>query len=171
MHPRKLAPWLTVLLALALASCGGEATKDLATLDGDGFSVSMPGEPMRNEESVPTPNGTVKAILYTSDSKEGAFTIAYTQLPEGVRGDLKGAIKGSAANVGGTVREEAATTYKGYKARDARTTGVADDKGTLFIRAILAKDRLYLLQFVGDGPNLKKAPSAYAEIVNSLVIE
>lgn len=171
MQPRRLVPCLTVLLALALASCGGEATKDLATLDGDGFSVSMPGKPTRTEQSVRTPNGTVKAISYTSDSKDKAFSIGYTQLPDGVRGDLKGAIKGGAANVGGTVREETATTYKGYKARDARITGAADNKGTLFVRAILAKDRLYLLQFIGDGPNVEKAPSDYAEIIDSLVIE
>lgn len=171
MHARKLLPYLTVLLALVLASCGGEATKDLQTLDGDGFSVSMPGKPTRNEQSVPTANGTVKAISYTSDSKDKAFSIGYTQLPKGIRGDLPGAIKGGAANVGGTVRDEHATTYKGYKTRDARITGAADNKGTLFVRAILANDRLYLLQFIGDGPDLKTAPPVYAQIINSLELE
>ncbi len=167
---RSLPKLLALMGAIALASCGGEATKDLETLNGDGFSVSMPGKPTRSEQSVPTPRGTVKAISYTSDSRDQAFSIGYTVLPSGVTGDLKGAIAGGATNVGGTVRDEKTTTYQGFKARDARITGAADNKGTLFVRAILAKKRLYVLQYIGDGPNLKKAPAEYSQIVNSLKI-
>jgi len=68
------------------------------------------------------------------------------------------------------VRDEVDTTYQGYKARDARITGAASDESTLFMRAILAKNRLYLLHHVGEGANLRKAPAAYGEIVNSLRI-
>jgi hypothetical protein len=161
---------LTTTAALALTSCGGEATKDLATLKGDGFTVSMPGKPERSEQTVPTPAGNVKAISYTSDSSEKAFSIGYTKLPANVKGDLHGAIAGGAANVDGTVRDERETTYQGFKARDARITGAAKNKGTLFVRAILAKGRLYLLQFVGEGNNLAKAPAVYTTIVNSLRI-
>ena len=165
-----LLPGLTVLVALVLASCGGEATKNLATLDGDGFSVSMPGKPTRKEQTVPTVNGTFKAISYTSDSRDKAFSIGYTELPAGIRGDLHGAIKGGAANVGGKIRDEVATTYHGFKARDARITGAADHRGTLFLRAILVRNRLYVLQFIGNGANLEKPSAAYSQIINSLKI-
>ena len=168
---RSLPRLLALVGAIALASCGGEATKDLETLNGDGFSVRMPGKPTRKVQSVPTANGTYKAISYTSDSRDKAFSIGYTQLPKGVEGDLHGAIKGGAANVGGTVRDERPTSYHGFKARDARITGAADNKGTLFVRAILAKGRLYLLQFIGDGANLEQAPPAYSEIIASLKID
>jgi hypothetical protein len=161
---------LAGLTVLVLASCGGEATKDLAPLKGDGFTVSMPGKPSRSEQSVPTAKGTVKAVSYTSDSKSKAFSIGYTTLPKGVQGDLHGAIAGGAQNVGGTVKDEKAATYQGFKARDARIVGAADNKGTLFVRAILAKGRLYVLQFIGEGKDLKTAPGAYTEIVNSLKI-
>jgi len=161
---------LAALVALLLVACGGEATKDLATLEGDGFSVSMPGTPKREEQSVPTARGTVKAVSYTSDSSDKAFSIGFSVLPSGVTGDLKGAIAGGAKNVGGTVRDEVNTTYQGYKTRDARITGAASNKGTLFVRAILAGNRLYLLQYIGEGPNLEQAPAAYTEIVNSLKI-
>lgn len=164
------AAGLTVLVALVVAACGGEATKDLETLRGDGFTVSMPGKPERSEQSVPTAKGTVKAVSYTSDSSEKAFSIGYTELPKGVEGDLSGAIAGGAANVGGTVRDEQATTHQGFKARDARITNAADNKGTLFVRAILAEGRLYVLQFIGEGKDLKTAPEAYTEIVSSLKI-
>jgi hypothetical protein len=112
----------------------------------------------------------VKAISYTSDSKDKAFSIGYTELPKGIRGDLHGAIAGGASNVGGTVHDERNTTYRGYKARDARITGAADNKGTLFVRAILAENRLYVLQFIGEGSDLKTPPAAYDEIVGSLKI-
>ncbi|HEV7805637.1 MAG TPA: hypothetical protein VGO80_07465 [Solirubrobacteraceae bacterium] len=171
MCPPRRISLLAVLLALGLAACGGEATKGLATLKGDGFSVSMPGTPKRTVQSVPISDGTIKAISYTSDSHDKAFSIGYTQLPEGVRGDLHGAIRGGAANVGGRVRDERTTSYQGFTARDARITGAADNKGTLFVRAILAKGRLYLLQFIGDGPNLEQAPPAYSKIIASLKID
>jgi hypothetical protein len=167
---RSLTTCLTVLVALALVACGGEATKDLAPLRGDGFTVSMPGKPQRSEQTVPTAKGNVKAVSYTSDSSEKAFSIGYTELPKGVTGDLHGAIAGGAANVGGTVKDERATTHQGFKARDARITNAADDKGTLFVRAILAKGRLYVLQYIGEGKDLKAAPATYTEIVDSLKI-
>ncbi len=160
---------LIVLVALVLAACGGEATKDLETLRGDGFTVSMPGEPERSTQTVPTAKGNVTAVSYTSDSDERAFSIGYTTLPKGIVGDLHGAIAGGAANVGGTVNDEKETTYQGFKARDARITD-AKDKGTLFVRAILAEGRLYVLQFIGEGKNLKTAPAVYTEILNSLKI-
>jgi hypothetical protein len=162
---------LTVLVALVLAACGGEASKDLQTLDGDGFTVSMPGKPKREEQSVPTARGTVKTVAYTSDSRDKAFSIGYTDLPKGIEGDLPGAIAGGAGNVGGTVKDEKATTYQGFKARDARITNAAHNKGTLFVRAILANGRLYVLQFIGEGKDLKTAPAAYTQIINSLKIE
>jgi len=168
--PRLLPLAAATLATVVVAGCGGEATKDLTTLNGPGFSVSMPGKPTRKEQSVPTANGTFKAISYTSDSRDKAFSIGYTELTKGIKGDLHGAIKGGAMNVGGKVRDEVATTYQGYKARDARITGAADNKGTLFVRAILARNRLYLLQYIGDGPNLTKPPGAYGKIVNSLKI-
>jgi hypothetical protein len=168
---RLLAPAVGALAALVVAACGSEGTKQLATLDGDGFSVSMPGKPRRSEQSVRTPRGTVKAISYTSDSRDRAFSIGYTELPKGVRGDLRGAIAGGASNVGGTARDEVDTTYQGFKARDARITGAADNKGTLFLRAILVRNRLYVLQFIGDGANLKKPSDAYSQIINSLKID
>ena len=38
------------------------------------------------------------------------------------------------------------------------------------MRAILAEGRLYVLQFIGEGKDLKTAPAVYTEIVNSLKI-
>jgi hypothetical protein len=167
---RLLLPAVGALAALVVAACGDERTKGLATLQGDGFSVSMPGKPKRSEQSVPTPRGAVKAISYTSDASNRAFSIGYTELPKGVKGDLHGAIAGGASNVGGTARDEVGTTYQGFKARDARITGAADNKGTLFLRAILVRNRLYVLQFIGNGANLKKPSEAYSQIINSLKI-
>ncbi len=83
---------------------------------------------------------------------------------------LRGVIKGFGKAVGGTIRNEVATTYQGYEALDARMTGAKDDR-TWFVRAILAKSRLYELRFSGEPPDLKIAPPAYAQIVNSLKIK
>ena len=160
-----------LLVALVLAACGGEATKDLATLKGDGFTVSMPGKPTRTVQSVPTLKGTVKAISYTSDSKrQGVLDRLHGAAGGRSRATCTARSPAARQNVGGTVHDERNTTYQGFKARDARITGAADNKGTLFVRAILAEGRLYVLQFIGEGANLETPPPAYAEIVNSLKI-
>ena len=161
---------LTVLVALVLAACGGEATKDLATLKGDGFTVSMPGKPERSEQSVPTAKGTVKAVSYTSDSDDQAFSIGYTSCRRASRATCTGRSRAARRTSAARSRTRRQTTYQGFKARDARITNAADNKGTLFVRAILAEGRLYVLQFIGEGKNLKTAPDAYTEIVNSLKI-
>ena len=162
---------LLVTFAFALTGCGDESQQDLKTLDGDGFLVNMPGSPKRKVESVATGVGRLKTILYTSDGAEEAYSVGYTELPPQADGDLHSAIASGAANVGGTVHDEKATTYTGFKARDARITGADKNRGTIFVRALLTEDRLYLLQFIGKGANLMKAPPRFAEIVNSLKIE
>ncbi len=87
-----------------------------------------------------------------------------------MKASLRGVIKGFGKAVGGTIRDEVATTYQGYEALDARMTGAKDDR-TWFVRAILAKSRLYELRFSGEPPDLKIAPPAYAQIVDSLKIK
>ena len=131
----------------------------------------MPGKPTRREKSYTDGRWNYRAVVYSIESRDKSFSFAYTKLPKGMKASLRGVIKGFAEAVGGTIRDEVATTYQGNKALDARITG-ANDKTTLFVRAILAKNRLYELRaFSGEGPDLKTAPPAYAQIVDSLKID
>ena len=164
---------LTFLFVSVLPSCGGEADKALAPFEAEGFSVSMPGTPKRSTETATTPAGPITVILYSSESRNKAYVASYIDLPPGVQGDLAGAITGAAGAVKGTPQDEVQTTYQSFPARDARITNASDGEGnkaTVFTRAILAKGRLYQLQYVEEGADVKTPPSVYSEFLASLKI-
>ena len=163
-----------VLLAVSvLPSCGGEADKALAPFDAEGFSVSMPGKPQRSTETANTPAGPITVILYSSEGRNKAYVASYIDLPPGVEGDLAGAISGAAGAVQGTATDEVPTTYQSFPARDARITNADDgdgNKGTAFLRVINANNRLYQLQYIQAGGDVKTPDSKYPEFLSSLKI-
>jgi len=142
----------------------------LVPFDGDGFSASLPTAPQRRTQDVSTPAGPVTVVFYLSEAGTSAYIVSYIDLPNG-QGDLPGAIAGAAKSVGGSVREEKETTYNGFPARDARITGAKGGRATLFARVILAKGRLYQLQYVQEGGNVTAPPAVYRQFLGSLRID
>jgi hypothetical protein len=171
---RLLLPTIAVLTATALIACGEKASeKKLDTLNGEGFSVNMPGNPKRQTQTVPTAAGPVLLTAYVTEGGEEGFSMSVAKIPAGVKGDLDGAVNGAATNVRGTPKDTVKTTYQGYPARDTRITNARDkngNKGTVFARMILAKGRLFQLQFVQEGADVKSPPAAYPSFLASLKI-
>lgn len=162
------------LAAAALVACGDKASeKDPALLKGDGFTVNMPGEPKRSTQTVRTAAGPVLLTAYVTEGGEEGFSMSVARIPSSVDGDLDGAVRGAAANVKGTAKDTRKTSYQGFPARDTRITNAQDHngkKGTVFARVILAKGRLFQLQFVQAGADVKTPPAAYTDFVASLKI-
>lgn len=170
---RALLARLLLVAGLLLTSCGGEADKPLAPFQGEGFTVLMPGKPERSEQSAPSASGELKVVAYTSESRDKAYLVGYTDLPGGVEIDLPGAIRGAAGGVKGTVTDEVAATHQGFPARDARITGADDgkgNKGTAFLRVINANNRLYQLQYIEAGGDVRSPSTKYPEFLASLKI-
>lgn len=164
---------LLLVVGLLLASCSGEADKPLAAFQGEGFTILMPGKPTRSEQSADSAGGPVKVVLYTSESRDKAYLVGYTDVPADVEIDLPGAIKGAASGVKGTAQDEVETTFQGFPARDARITDADDgngNKGTAFLRVINANNRLYQLQYIEAGGNVKTPSANYPEFLGSLKI-
>ena len=170
---------LATLAATSLVACGGGADDDAAsqqrvkTLDGDGFSVEMPGSPKRQVLTARTAAGPVPITAYISEGGEDGFSMSVLTLPTGVEGDLDGAVKGAADSVEGRLKDSTQTRHQGFPARDARIGDAADkngNKGTVFARIILAKRRLFQLQYVTGGADVKSPPAAYRDFVASLKI-
>jgi len=162
-----------LVVGFALPACGGEADKALTPFQGEGFTISMPGKPERSSQTTPTAAGELTIVLYTSQSSDEAYTVGYTDIPGGAEADLADVIQGSASSVKGTASDEVDSTYQGFRARDARISNASDDKGnkaTVFLRALLAGDRLYQLQYLQKGADVKTAPAEYAEFLASLKI-
>ena len=175
---RLLLVGLATLLSPALVACGDDkeknaaSAKPAATLKGDGFSVEMPGKPERRVLTAPTAAGPLPITSYLTEDGEEGFSMSVLKLPKGARFDLDGAVEGAAANVKGTVEDNSKTRYQGFPARDARIANAADNngnKGTVFARMILAKGRLFQLQFVKKG-DVTSPPAAYRSFVASLKI-
>ena len=171
---------LVALAGTALLACGGDADDGAAagrqavkTLTGDGFSVRMPGSPKRQVITARTAAGPVPITAYITEGGEEGFSMSVLTVPDGVRGDLDGAVRGAAASVRGTLRTTTKIRHQGFPGRDARIAGAADangNKGTVFARVILAKGRVFQLQYVTDGADVKAAPAAYRRFVASLKI-
>ena len=180
---------VAALLGAVLLACGGDGgdggdgdgggegrsaeSKPVATLRGDGFSVRMPGLPLRETVTAQTQAGPVPITAYITEGGDQGFSLSVLKVPEGIEGDLEGAVQGAASSVEGTVQENRQTRYQGFPARDARITSASDsngNKGTVFARVILADGRVFQLQFVTDGADVKTPPAAYTRFVSSLKI-
>jgi hypothetical protein len=178
---RRLGTALMLGLALVLAACGGGSdgfsSGDLQTVTGDGFTVKMPGKPERETVPIPTGAGTVKAHVYTVKSDNEAYLVSASPLPAGAQADLAGVVKGGANAVGGTVQDDVATTYQGFRARDARVPDAKNNggTGTLFVRVILATKGnakvLYHIQYVRKGGGRTTPPDLYKQVLASLKIQ
>jgi hypothetical protein len=160
----------------ALVACGEEkaSTKPVATLKGDGFTVAMPGSPKAETITAQTAGGPLPITAYITEGGEEGFSMSVLKIPKGVRGDLDGAVRGAASSVGGTLKDTKKLEFQGFPARDARITGAEDsngNKGTVFARVILAKGRVFQLQFVTGGADVKAPPKQYTAFVSSLKIK
>lgn len=166
---------LATLAGPALVACGEEKAREqkVATLRGEGFTVQMPGNPKRSVITAQTPAGPVPITAYISEGGEEGFSMSSLKIPAGVQGDLDGAVRGAASQVEGTVRSSVKTTHQSFPARDARIADAEDAngrKGTVFLRVILAKGRVFQLQFVTAGGDVPAPTSAYRAFVASLKI-
>lgn len=162
------------LSSAALVACGEQASeKKVDTLNGEGFSVDMPGTPKRSTQTIRTAAGPVMLTAYVTEGGEEGFSMSVAKIPSTVEGDLDGAVQGAASNVKGTPKDTVKTTYQGFPARDTRIVNAQDangNRGTVFARVILAKGRLFQLQFVQEGADVKKPPAAYPTFLASLKI-
>lgn len=171
---------LVALLGPALVACGGDegdggaaSRQAVKTLRGEGFSVRMPGSPQRQVITAQTAAGPVPITAYITEVGEEGFSMSVLTVPKGVRGDLDGAVKGAAASVKGKLRTTTKIRHQGFPGRDARIADAADangNKGTVFARVILAKGRVFQLQYVTGGADVDSAPAAYRSFVSSLKI-
>lgn len=177
---RDLRTLLLVLLSLtgaALVACGSEqdepAEPTVATLEGEGFTIAMPGTPRREVITAQTSAGPAPITAYLSERGQDEFLLSVLQIPKGVKSDLEAAVKGAAASVRGTLQSTTAATYQGFPARDARITNARDasgNTGTVFARVIAANGRIFQLRFVMGEANVRTPPTAYTAFVSSLKI-
>jgi hypothetical protein len=175
------------LVVLAVVGCGGggkaKSTAGLPTTAAalpagsglvifrrPGYSVGiLPGKPERFASSFRGPEGSLKLVLYLARHGDAATEVGAvaTTFDDAA---IRSTITGAARSAGGTVADEARTTYEGLPARDARIAGIAGNKATFFLRVIGARRTGYVLGYTIKG-NHTTPPAQYRAFLASLRID
>jgi hypothetical protein len=151
------AAGLTLALGLLVSGCGvGGAGAEMRTVNGDKFTVSLPGEAERTERAVPTVTGDpLTTVIYSVRDGDRAYAVSYVDYPAGVDIDLQGAVDGVANGVRGRVTASEALTVDGHPARAGVVNGAKDSsskaEGTSFVTQIDAGNRMYSVMAVVQG--------------------
>ncbi|HEX8844162.1 MAG TPA: hypothetical protein VF791_05940 [Pyrinomonadaceae bacterium] len=125
-------------------------------LTGDQFSVSMPGTPMKSDQTEPSPAGPIQIHLYTVSQGYEGYIVGYSEYPDLVFSSgnndvlLNGARDGAIQNVNGKILNERNITLSGYPGREI--TGNAPSQNISFTaRLFIAKPRMYMLMYTQYG--------------------
>jgi hypothetical protein len=174
------------LVVLAVVGCGGggkaKSTAGLPTTAAalpagsglvifrrPGYSVGiLPGKPERFASSFRGPEGSLKLVLYLARHGDAATEVGAvaTKLDDAA---TRSTVTGAARSAGGTVADEAKSTYEGLPARDARIAGIAGNKATFFLRVIGAAHAGYVLGYIIKGSHTTP-PAQYRAFLASLRI-
>lgn len=120
-------------------------------VSGDGFSVRMPGEPARSDQSTPSAAGPLPIVLYTLSHGYEGYIVGYSEYPDIVfQTDedelLDTARDGAIENIKGVVTTEREITVAGHTGREIVGTSPSSNIG-FTARVFLAKPRMYMLVY------------------------
>jgi hypothetical protein len=118
----------------------------------DGFSLSMPGKPDKNDSTIASAAGPLPLRMYTLSKGFEGFITGYTEYPDIVFTStqpedlLDGAQQGAISNVKGEVTSQRSITLNGHPGREI--VGISPDQNVGFTaRVFLAKPRMYMLVY------------------------
>jgi hypothetical protein len=121
------------------------------------YSAAFPGKPSERTQDLPSPKGVVKQYLTLFGNDDGAFFVAYNDVPKDVAQQdpqslLSEAVKLSNQQLKGRIKEDNATELNGFPCRsfvfeDVQVSGVdAIAKG----RTCLIENRLFQQLVLGN---------------------
>jgi hypothetical protein len=122
------------------------------TINDDGFTLSMPGTPDKNDSNVESAAGPLPLRMYTLSKGYEGFITGYTEYPETVftasepEQLLDAAQQGAISNVKGEVTSQRSITLNGHPGREIVGTSPSQNVG-FTARVILAKPRMYMLVY------------------------
>ncbi|HEY0377024.1 MAG TPA: hypothetical protein VGC87_08710 [Pyrinomonadaceae bacterium] len=126
------------------------------TVSGDGFTVSMPGNPSHDEDTVASAAGPLPIHLYTLSEGYEGFITGYTAYPDYIFDAAKSddlidsAQNGAISNVEGEVTSQRPVTLDGNPGREV--VGTSPSKNIAFtVRIYLVKPRMYMMLYTQYG--------------------
>lgn len=149
---RKIIPIIVGLAAYFGVSHfmgSGNKLKDFEVFESEQgrFTVSMPGQPKKETESVPTTVGDMELTIFKAGSNTSQFVICYCDYSQELVAQsdpermLDGAVGGAVANVKGQLTKDKKLDNYGIPAREIEVN--VPGKGIVTTRLILNGRRLY----------------------------
>jgi hypothetical protein len=141
--------------------------------DEGGFTVLMPGKPKAQNQTLDSPVGQVKMVMYMAGSSKAGCAVAYADYPAQLinstdpQKTLDGARNGAIKNVNGKLISETSINFHGLPARDVRIE--IPKKALITARLILAGPRFYQLMFIA--PTDKEHEQDISQFLNSFTID
>ena len=122
------------------------------TLNGDGFTLSMPGKPDKDDSTVASAAGPLTLRMYTLTKGYEGYITGYTEYPDTVftssepEDMLDGAQRGAISNVKGEVTSQRKITIDGNPGREIIGTSPSRNIG-FTARVFLVRPRMYMLVY------------------------
>jgi hypothetical protein len=120
------------------------------TITDKGFTLSMPGTPSKNDDTIPSAAGPLPLRMYTLSKGFEGYITGYSEYPDIIFTStepedlLDGAQEGAISNIKGEVTSQRAITLNGHPGREI--VGTSPDQNIGFTaRVFLAKPRMYML--------------------------
>lgn len=121
-------------------------------VNGEGFTISMPGTPGHDTDTVASAAGPLPIHLYTLSEGYEGFITGYTEYPEYIFDSAKpedlmdAAQQGAISNVQGEVKSQRPITLDGNPGREI--VGSSPSKNIAFtVRIYLVKPRMYMILY------------------------
>jgi hypothetical protein len=122
------------------------------TVNGDGFTISVPGTPSKSEQTEPSLAGPITIHLYTITHGYEGFMVGNTRYPDSVFASgntddiMNGARNGAVSSINGEVTNEHSITVGGYSGREV--TGKSPSKNLGFtIRLFVVKPQMFIILY------------------------
>ncbi|HWS98909.1 MAG TPA: hypothetical protein VN256_01460 [Pyrinomonadaceae bacterium] len=136
------------------------------TVNGDGFTISMPGTPSHDDDTVASAAGPLPIHLYTLSEGYEGFIAGYTEYPDFIFSSAKpddlmdSAANGAISNIQGEITSQRSITLDGNPGREI--VGTSPSKNIAFtVRIYLVKPRMYMILYTQYGKD--KAVSVSGE--------
>ncbi|MDQ3819156.1 MAG: hypothetical protein M3362_15975 [Acidobacteriota bacterium] len=122
------------------------------TVNGDGFTFSMPSQPSHDEQNMPSAVGPIPLHLYTLTKGFEGYIMGYSIYPDSVFSAasseqlLNGAQNGAVNNVQGQVTSQRSISINGNPGREIIGTSPSKNIG-FTARVYIVKPRMYMLVY------------------------
>jgi hypothetical protein len=146
---------VSVLAALILAGCGGEAGWREFRSEGGGFTIMMPGRPEEQSQKTATAFGTIESRVFLVEHQAAGYLVNYADYPQDLVQDspadviLDGVSLGVVSQSGGTLKSSAAIRLGDFTGRELEITSPGG-QSLLKVRIYLVGVRIFQLSVVSE---------------------